>query len=272
MKNLLENKEFQLDEILFENRNKSYGAYVLRNEADKMLTRAMFAGIGLFAAVAVTPFVLNVFKAPVEKVHVTAGPYIIDRVETPEKEIPKVVKPAVQKPVATVKLEVPTPKKNVVKETPATPISKTDDAKIGVETVAGEKPTEIYTPVVNTGPVEVPQQKPVEKPQSVDNSPKTVVDVEANFNGGINAFRAKVGDNFDTSQFDGSGETMTTVVTFVVETDGTISNIKANGKDAAFNKEAERTVKSIKGKWTPAKLKGEAVRSYFKVPVSIKFE
>lgn len=29
-----------------------------------------------------------------------------------------------------------------------------------------------------------------------------------------------------------------------------------------FNQEAERTVKSIKTKWTPAQLKGKAVRSF----------
>nr|WP_260391327.1 energy transducer TonB [Riemerella anatipestifer] len=62
------------------------------------------------------------------------------------------------------------------------------------------------------------------------------------------------------------------MVTFVVERDGTITNVKAEGQNNMFNKEAEKAIKSVKGKWTPAKIKGEAVRSYFRIPVSIKFE
>ena len=43
------------------------------------------------------------------------------------------------------------------------------------------------------------------------------------------------------------------MVTFVVERDGTISNIKVSGANTDFNKEAEKNNKRIKGKWNPAK-------------------
>jgi protein TonB len=63
------------------------------------------------------------------------------------------------------------------------------------------------------------------------------------------------------------------VVTFIVEKDGTISGLKANGKDVEFNNEAIRTIKNVKGLWKPAKNKqGEAVRSYFKFPITMNFE
>ena len=39
-----------------------------------------------------------------------------------------------------------------------------------------------------------------------------------------------------------------------------------------FNKEAEKTIKGIKGKWNPAKFQGENVRSYFRFPISMQFE
>ena len=53
---------------------------------------------------------------------------------------------------------------------------------------------------------------------------------EANFAGGIDGFRNKVLSNFDTSVVGSeSGEVIKAVVTFVVERDGTISNIKAVG-------------------------------------------
>ena len=97
--------------------------------------------------------------------------------------------------------------------------------------------------------------------------------MEADFLGGINAFRNKVNENFDTSSVESeSGEVIKGIITFVVETDGTISNVKVNGANADFNKEAEKTIKKIKGKWNPAKLQGEKVRSYFRLPISMQFE
>ena len=79
--------------------------------------------------------------------------------------------------------------------------------------------------------------------------PYTVVDVEASFHGGMEAFRAKVSENFDASSMSGDEGLVNATVSFVVETDGTISNIKAKGSNADFNAEAERTIKKIKGKW-----------------------
>jgi protein TonB len=71
--------------------------------------------------------------------------------------------------------------------------------------------------------------------------------------------------NFDSSVIENeTGEVVKAVVTFVVERDGTISNIKVSGANADFNKEAEKTIKGIKGKWNPAKFQGENVRSYFR--------
>ena len=61
-------------------------------------------------------------------------------------------------------------------------------------------------------------------------------------------------------------------MTFVVERDGTISNVKAVGANADFNRESEKVIKSIKGKWNPAKLGGQNVRSYFRFPISMQFE
>ncbi|SEM46868.1 protein TonB [Chryseobacterium taichungense] len=78
-------------------------------------------------------------------------------------------------------------------------------------------------------------------------------------------------NNFDGSGFE-SGDVMRTTITFIVEKDGTISGIKADGKDADFNSEAMRTIRSIKGKWVPAKINGQPVRSYFKFPISMKFD
>jgi protein TonB len=127
-----------------------------------------------------------------------------------------------------------------------------------------------YTPpAVQDIPAKGPE---ISVPQPVDNSPKTTVDVQADFTGGINAFRNKVVNQFDTSVMDGTGEVVKTTLVFIVEKDGTISEVKATGPDAVFNREAVKTIKSVRGKWIPAKLNGENVRSYFKFPISMQSE
>ena len=99
----------------------------------------------------------------------------------------------------------------------------------------------------------------------------TSVDEEADYgNGGLNEFRAKVVENFDSEAVQGEGM-LTTTVKFVVETNGTVSQVKATGSNPDFNREAERVVRSIKG-WKPAKKGGVNVRSYYSLPLKMKFE
>ena len=271
MKNLLQNKEFQLDEILFENRNKDYGAYVLRTEADRILTKSMFIGIGVFAMIAITPLMINVFNAtdsPIPKE--LPPPYEIKYVNDPPEVPVTTVVPPVVAPINTLDSRVPTPTRGAKIEKVMPKQTDYDNAVIGTKDIVGDPP--IITnvpPVINVAPTTVP---PITAPKPVDNSPKVTVDVQADFMGGINVFRNKVINQFDTSVMDGTGEVAKTTVVFIVEKDGTISEVKATGPDATFNREAIKTIKSVKGKWVPAKLNGENVRSYFKFPISMQFE
>jgi protein TonB len=110
---------------------------------------------------------------------------------------------------------------------------------------------------------------PAEDPNVIIDGAKA--DVAADFKGGINAFVRKCHRVLILHLVDQSGVVSATI-TFVVEKDGSISNIKITGANADFNQEAERTVKSIKTKWTPAQLKGKAVRSSFRMPISMRIE
>lgn len=280
MKHLEHNQEFRLNEILFQNRNKAYGAYALRNESDRILTKALIIGASLLATVAVTPLLINAFKTtevyvPFEPVY---RPVDIIPVE-PEKPKPtEVVKPAQPAPPPSIKQfdsQVVTPTRNADESNLVTEIPK--DAIAGLKNDFEAKPADqnIYTPVsVNSGlgTIAPPKIVPPAESDSDDavKNPDILV-INADFEGGINAFRNKVMNKFDISPFQDEGSISTTV-TFVVEKDGTISNIKTNGKDAGFNAEAIRTIKAVKGKWIPGKnKKGEPVRSLFKFPISMKF-
>ena len=271
MKNFLtSDRESRFNEILFENRNKNYGAYVLRNEEGAVLKKSLFLGVAFFAAIALTPLLINVLM--VKETVLPAPPVIHDLTPIPitrDKE-PEVIKPSppVAPKVNTYDTRVATPTRDAREVKPVTADQKLN-AVPGTETSLDNPPV-LTPPIIEIPPVTAPIVPEV--PKKVDNNPVSKVDVEAGFQGGINSFRAKVVQNFNTGDFEGSGELMKTMVTFIVEKDGTISNIKANGTDKDFNAEAERTIRKINGKWTPAKLKGENVRSYFKFPISMMFE
>ena len=262
-----------LNEVVFEKRNKEYGAYALRNEANVVLKKALFIGVGLFGLLAMTPLVINTLKPKAEKTTIYV-PINLKNVDRPddriEKPEPRVIPPKAPVQVKTQSLTPPTPTRNAVKE--ETINQKVDDAVISTTTTPGVAVTNPNQHVA-TG---TENGKEIVKETPAKPNPNDIirdVDVEADFIGGVNAFRTKVLQNFDPSVVENeTGEVVKAVVTFVVERDGTISNIKVSGANTDFNKEAEKTIKGIKGKWNPAKFQGENVRSYFRFPISMQFE
>ena len=262
-----------LNEVVFEKRNKEYGAYALRNEANVFLKKALFIGVGLFGLLAMTPLLINTLKPKAAKTPVFV-PINLKNVDRPddriEKPEPRVIPPKAPVQVKTQSLTPPTPTRNAVKE--VTINQKVNDAVISTTTTPGVAVTNPNQHVA-TG---TENGKEIVKETPAKPNPNDIirdVDVEADFIGGVNAFRTKVLQNFDSSVIENeTGEVVKAVVTFVVERDGTISNIKVSGTNTDFNKEAEKTIKGIKGKWNPAKFQGENVRSYFRFPISMQFE
>ena len=262
-----------LNEVVFEKRNKEYGAYALRNEANVFLKKALFIGVGLFGLLAMTPLVIANLKPKAIDNPVFVDINIKDLnlpEDVVERPIPRVIPPKAPVQVKTQSLTPPTPTRNAVKE--ETINQKVDDAVISTTTTPGvavTNPNQHVTAGTENGKEIVKETPAKPNPNEIVKN----VDVEADFIGGVNAFRTKVLQNFDSSVVENeTGEVVKAVVTFVVERDGTISNIKVSGTNTVFNKEAEKTIKGIKGKWNPAKFQGENVRSYFRFPISMQFE
>ena len=262
-----------LNEVVFEKRNKEYGAYALRNEANVVLKKALFIGVGLFGLLAMTPLVIANLKPKAIENPVFVDINIKDLnlpEDVVERPIPRVIPPKAPVQVKTQSLTPPTPTRDAVKE--ETINQKVDDAVISTTTTPGvavTNPNQHVTAGTENGKEIVKETPAKPNPNDIIRD----VDVEADFIGGVNAFRTKVLQNFDSSVVENeTGEVVKAVVTFVVERDGTISNIKVSGANTDFNKEAEKTIKGIKGKWNPAKFQGENVRSYFRFPISMQFE
>ncbi len=266
-----------LDDIVFENRNKSYGAYDLRTNYRSVLTKSFIFGTILFCVAAITPFVIMKIKQMTGKETTEVNANLIDIlpeqpiIEQPKEEEPPPPPPPKEEPkIEVIQNVVPEPVKAPKIETPPPPITKQLETTTGLVNQEGVKAPS-YTPPPPPGPsksttVEV-------KPQVSTTQIYTEVEQSAEFpGGGLSAFRKKVNNNFDTSVMDGDEGVVKSEVTFVVERDGTITDIKATGSNATMNKEAERTVKSIRDKWAPAKINGQAVRSRYRLPLTMQFE
>lgn len=292
-----------LDDIVFANRNKDYGAYALRNESSVFLRNAFILGILLIVSGGASSYAVSKWfggeepPIPVEEVPDQGRVIILSPnnekdppLQPQEKqgkgasEVNGIVGENTFVSVKTQQYVVPEVAANPTKETGIASKEELKDAVIGTQTQDGEDTTKSFTvnpdatsgkPISgnnvkgNDGVIDVPNNEV--KPDT--NIVQKHVDQNAEFPGGVSLFRGKLMDNMDVSLFEGSDElNITTVVSFVVEMDGRITSVKANGKNSAFNREAERVVRQIKDRWKPGMLKGHAVRSYFQVPITIQFQ
>ncbi|WP_300673678.1 energy transducer TonB [Soonwooa sp.] len=267
-----------LDEIVFENRNKSYGAYDLRSRYPKVLTKSFLIGTGLFLLVAGSPFIylkIQEMNKP-EKVEVDANLIDIKQddpiLEQPKEEEPPPPPPPKVEPekIEIIQNVVPEPKREPKVETPPPPMSKQLDTQTGLVNQEGVKKPDFVPP-----PPPVPQGKgnAVEvKPAVNTNEVYAEVDQAAEYPGGSNAFRKYVSENIDSSNMEGEGQ-LTVKLKFIVERDGSVSDVKVVQKsgNSDFDNEAVSVVKRQK-KWKPAKLNGENVRSYFSIPITMQFQ
>lgn len=267
-----------LDEMVFENRNKAYGAYDLRTSYRSILTKSFIFGTILFLVAAITPFVIMKIKQMNAKEATEVNANLIDILpeeqiieEIKEEEPPPPPPPPKEEPQQEViQNVVPEPVKAPIVETPPPPITKQLETTTGLANQEGVKTPTYTPPPPPPGPT---KSTTVEvKPQVSETQVYTEVEQLAEFPGGINSFRSKVSSNFDTSVMDGDEGTVKTEITFVVERDGSITDVKANGSNKDFNAEAIRTVKSVKNKWAPAKINGQSVRYRFRMPLTMQFE
>lgn len=262
-------------DMVFEGRNKQYGAYQLRSENPKTTVKAFFIGAALFSFLVAMPIIYNamgelVAKKDKEEVKVIE---VIDIAE-PIKEIlpppppPVEVKQAPKSLVDEVKLK---PLEAVKKE--EVPVDPPDQKQFKDANPGGEDKKGSDEGDHNIGETQGTLNKGDER-NAEDNAEYNTagLQVQPNFPGGIDAFRGYVLKNFRLPEID-QDMTARIYVSFVVEKDGTLTDVKAI-KDPGYGlgKEAERVVKSNKVKWSPGVQNGKAVRTRFNLPVTINIK
>lgn len=103
-----------------------------------------------------------------------------------------------------------------------------------------------------------------------DNTVFLEVEQSAEFPGGYGALRKLFAEKLNTSQFVTDVSGAKTELSFIIEKDGSISDVKADGLSIEFNNEAIKTMKLIPPKWSPALINGIKVRSIYKTKFNMQ--
>ena len=276
-------KDADLLDIVFEGRNKEYGAYELRKKYNKRLTTALAITMALGALIFLTAFIANVTKKTKGKVEVAEVQLEQIQQEEQKNEPPP---PPPPKPPEPPKVEMAkfTPPKVVkdeeVKEEEKPPeVEKLEETKIGTVNQEGQKDEGIVAPPVEDkgGVVEAPK---VEDEDRVFQK----VEIDAEFPGGNGAWTKYVSREIErnSDEIMEDGKSGTVVVLFIVDKEGAVSEVRALpcGEAGVPNcvgpgsKLAEVAVAAIKKgpKWKPAIQNGKSVKAYRRQPVTYRIE
>lgn len=110
------------------------------------------------------------------------------------------------------------------------------------------------------------------KALNLDNPQKSSIAEEAKYPGGFQKLREQVADLFYSKAILPNQKMIATDVVFIVEKDGSISSVHAEGENVPFNKQAEIAMYLLPEKFSPAISDGSAVRYRFRLPLAMNFD
>lgn len=259
----------ELLDILFEDRNKAYGAYTLRKEYNGRLAKALSITLGFVLLFVVGNYWMgrmNIRNTNANTFESDDSVYI-KKVILPEDPI----KPQeVQKKIATVKSLVPKIVPDSDEPDPPPTVEQLEqDVQIGKENIEGVEPTTLASQP--PGPAaEAPATPVAATPE--EPAIETTADVMPEFPGGNAALQRFLLKNL---RFDFEDQEPGTRVEircrFVVDNNGNVAAVeivKSAGK-ASYDKEVTRVVGKMP-QWKPAIKRNKNVAMYFTLPVIVE--
>jgi periplasmic protein TonB len=258
-------------DIIFENKNKSYGAYALRKFYNNRLYKAL--GVMFGFVLLLSSFTLFKGKSNFTGSVIIDSGFVVVQVPLDNKkpEPPKTKKPPVvatpQKPVATDDF-----RKIVLTKAPVSTVINTirDVAVIGDRDI--KIPDGVGTPIPiqmhvsggggkDSGAIAVPV-KPIDQI-----TPHDFAEVMPTYPGGMAELRKFLEKNLQNPQDIEEGGIVSVKIRFVVGYDGALKSFETvEDGGTAFNNEVIRVLKKMKP-WIPGKTRGENVSVYYTIPV-----
>ena len=271
-------------DMVFAGKNKEYGAYQLRKGTSGRNIKSLL--ILVIAAALVGGFlawkVIEQKQAEEQQAYMEAMELakLQEQAKKEEKKKPEKVQPKIEAkkeiPVAreTQKFTAPVIKKDelVKEENQVKQMDKLDDkVAVGAEDKEGVKDRNVEA-VRSEIAVAAPPPPPAPKPE-VATKVFDVVEEMPSFPGGSAALMSYLSSNTKYPVVaQENGVQGRVIVSFVVERDGSISDVKvARSVDPSLDREAQRVVKSMP-KWKPGKQNGSAVRVKYTVPVVFRLQ
>jgi len=266
--------EKSLNDIVFEGRNKLYGAYALRKGYGQTMQRSVLLGVTLFLLMVMLPNLYATLVPEPKKDDIIFELEFKDVTIMPDvKPVPppveEIVKP-VEKTVKSTYFEVV--QDNLANEdyTPPT-VDDLANAKPAQQTNDGVEGFENVTPPVES--VSPNKGNEVDLKPATDSEIFNFVEQKPEFNGGNEAMTSFLQKNLRyPSNASRAGIQGKVFVQFTVGSDGRIENVKAiKGIGFGCDEEAERVIKLMPA-WKPGKQSGVPVKVRFTMPIVFQME
>jgi periplasmic protein TonB len=249
-----------LEDLVFKKRNKEYGSYYLRKNYRRYITISMIAGLLLLSGAVAYPLIsayMNKSRLIREKEKTVSA----EMMNIPKEELPPPPPP-------------PPPPEALVEKVKFTAPVVVEDTNIesGLMTQddLSAKPAEAPSEEVE---IEIVEEKPQVIEQKVEAEIFTVVEEQPAYPGGEEARMKYLQENIkypeEAKELGIQGRVF---VTFVVEVDGSITDVRVlRGIGGGCDEEAVRVVRGFP-KWVPGKQRGVPVRVQFNLPIKFTLQ
>ena len=265
-------------DLVFEGRNKAYGAYRLRKSTTKRNILAMVAVVLLLIVAFIILTVKNFVDEQRAKVAMTQVAELTNykqpekKAEVKQKKVEVEPERVVERVKSSIKFTAPVIKKD--EEVKPDEELKTQDELMSTKTAIGSfdvKGNDDANGEILKAKDVIAEPEPPKHEE--ENKVFDIVEQQPLFPGGPAALMKYLSENTKypvVAQENGVQGRVT--VQFVVEKDGSISDVHVlRGVDPSLDKEAVRVVKSMP-RWTPGKQNGITVRVNYRVPVLFRLE
>ena len=267
-------------DLLFENRNKEYGAYVLRHQTGNRNLASILAILVFVAAIVSLLVIKNEYDRYVAKhtVVVYDQGMVTSNLKNKAPEVKRAepirrenIEEVVEKIKCSIKFTAPVIKKD-------DEVDPKDEMRTQDEIMKSKVSISVFDVLNGSEDGEVLKAKqmlvtePV-KPKVEENKVFEYVEQMPSFPGGTGALMQYLSKNIKYPPFAEENNIQGRVIcTFVVERDGSVSDIRiARSVDPSLDKEAMRVVSAMP-KWIPGRQNGQMVRVKYTLPVTFRLQ
>ncbi len=256
-------------DVIFDQKNKSYGAYALRRQSDANTSKSLLYAGTFFILLFLSPRIISLIKGPVPEEVTTAQIEVVvapPPAVNPETPPPPAVEPP---PARQDQVKFPPPvvrADNLVNDVEPLQIKDLQHADPGQKTIAGSPDADI---VIVEPAGDGPKRDAAVAADDSKIYDIAILEVPPTFPGGMDKFYKYLSKSIKYPPMAAENNIQGKVfASFVVEKDGTLTDIEVvRSLGAGTDEEAIRVLKASPS-WTPGVQNGKQVRVKYNIPIS----